>query len=130
MGKNQRNRPAQPKGNGATAQFFKSFGEVIAKLIDRFGWPGAFLILGFSFIVYYGSAEQKREIIDRFVLGKGDGRDYLIGVITVVFGLLFWAQGLQWRRKLAKAQEEIDRLAKWKSDHQDNKSGGGLHSSD
>ncbi len=92
--------------------------ELFSRIIDRFGWPGLALILGFYFVERNATAEQKTEIINIYILGQGMEHSYVVGVICVVALLIFFAQDYYWRRKDKILREEIDRLAKWKSLHQ------------
>jgi len=101
-----------------------------AQTVDRFGWPGALILISFFFVQYNGTPAQKQEIIDKFVLGKGVDRIYPFIVIVIIGLLTFFAQNIYWQRKVKALKVEIERLAKWKTDHQQKQIGGDLHHTD
>jgi hypothetical protein len=41
---------------------------VIAGLVDRFGWPGAGLVLVYIFVERHATPTQKQELIHKFLL--------------------------------------------------------------
>lgn len=115
------------RGNGSPGKWF-AWAQVLSTLIETFGWPGLVLILGYRFVVNDGTIEQKHQIIDVFVLGKGSTRWHEF-VMAVVFVLVLLAQRGLYEKRLATKQAEVDRLAKWKTDHQDGRIETPLHSS-
>jgi hypothetical protein len=76
-----------------------AFMDTMAMLVDRFGWPGALLLFGVYFVEKHSTSEQKHQIIDAFVLGKGiEGRyPYLIFGMLVVFAAVMFAQQRFWK---------------------------------
>lgn len=89
----------------------------MARVIDRFGWPGGTVLLLFTFVETHGSAEQKREIIEMLIHPDSPG-GRAIGFLVLLTSGIFVAQHNYWKRKMKTMQEEIDRLAEWKSQYQ------------
>jgi hypothetical protein len=114
--KTSRRRPSDATGK------LERVGEALVRLaslsIDRFGWPGFSVLLGYLFVAQYASLEQKRELIDRWVLGKDLTQWYPLLVLGVVAMLIILAQDRVWRRRLKTEVDERERLSQWKSAHQ------------
>ena len=102
----------------------------IVRIVEHFGWPGALLIVCWRFVESHGTIEQKREIIDRFILGKGVTGGYPFLVMGGVFVLVVVAQYYFWQHRTKVLINEIERLSKWKSEHQEKKIGTDLHHTD
>lgn len=102
-------------------QLGDSISQVIVSLITLvkdIGLPG-FLVSSFVLLIIgWGSTEQKREIIDRYVLFKsGSGHMFCAAIIvsllvTMTIGVYFFKKILTLERK------EIKRLSDWKTEHQ------------
>jgi len=112
---------SQPKNSSPkrSREGWKIAADFVTSLIDRYGVPGAALILGFVFVVTYADAKQKHEIIEVFVLGKNQAAVYPLLLTVIVFGVLFFGQNHYWRRRVRMLESEIERLAAWKSVHQE-----------
>ena len=124
MSRKDKNQSRAP--SGAWIGFFG----LVESVVDRFGWPGALLIYGVYFVEKNASSEQKRAIIDMYVLGKGINFQYPIIVLGSI-GLLAFVAQWGYHRKRAKVMKlEIKRLAAWKTKHQEGKAGGPLHHSE
>jgi hypothetical protein len=65
-----------------------------------------------------------------YVLGKGIETVYPMLLISVIFIGLLVAEGVYYNRMLAERDKEIRRLAKWKSDHQQQTATAPLHHSE
>jgi len=102
---------------------------VIERLIDKCGLTGAFLIFISIFVVVYASPEQKQDIINLFVLGRGIHAFYPTLVAAVVFVLLLFGQQFYFDRRIRKLQLELARVGQWKSDHQQTQTVEPLHHS-
>ena len=120
--KDARHGPRRRTGGEAAA-------DAIVRVAERFGWPGAALIIAWRFLETNGSVDQKRQVIDMFILGKGIGANYPFLVMAGVFALLLLAQRVAWKKRTKYLTDEIDRLSKWKSEHQESTIPG-LHSSE
>lgn len=118
---------ATGKGSRTPSGFWLGFFQVIASVVDRFGWPGALLIFGFYFVERHATSQQKVEIIDLYVLGKGIRVEYPLIIFAVVAILVFFAQRTYYRKRIKLQQAELDRLGQWKTDHQEKKIGNKLH---
>jgi len=94
--------------------------DLVAKLVDRFGWPGAFVILGYAFIERNATPAQKQRMIDTFVFGDGLDGAYPLIALGIAGLMIFLAQREIYARRQRVMQHEIDRLASWKSAHQQN----------
>ncbi|MFC1475397.1 hypothetical protein ACFLQW_00160 [Candidatus Zixiibacteriota bacterium] len=127
-GRNRR-RGKAVKSSGAAAGF-GAFADVMTAIIERIGWPGGVFLLGYHFVVQNASSAQKTEIVDLYVLGKGLGAIYPIILMVATFAVVIIGQHLVYKKKLKVKTDEIDRLSKWKSEHQQNLIKGPLHHTD
>lgn len=92
--------------------------DVIATVVDRFGWPGAALILAYTFVERNGTPQQKQEIVGLMINPAAQGAGPLLALLAVgVF--VFFAQNRVWRRKLEAQEDEIVRLTDWKTQNQE-----------
>lgn len=96
-----------------------AFIDAIARTIDRFGWPGALVIFGYSFVEFHGTPEQKTRLIEVFIFGNGVWGQYPFYVLLALFMGLFLAQHQLYRKRERVLKDEIERLAAWKTAHQD-----------
>ena len=44
--------------------------KLVTTLIEKFGWPGAFLILAYCFIQQYATIEQKSRLVELYLLSR------------------------------------------------------------
>lgn len=123
-------KPTVPKGTSNSLKYLREASDLIARIVDRFGWPGALVVLGFFFIQYNGTTAQKQEIIDKFVLGKDVEWAYPFAIFVGLGAVAFWAQHSYWVKRLEVVTKEMHRLAEWKSKHQQEQTGSDLHSTD
>ena len=93
----------------------QTLGQVFSTLVETFGWPGTLAILGFWFVVWYATAEQKQRIIEVYVLGSGIGRTWPILILSVVFAGTALAQRAWYKRRIRQLAEEVEREGKAKS---------------
>jgi hypothetical protein len=91
--------------------------DLFARAIDRFGWPGGTVLLLFTFTELHGTDQQKHEIIDMLIHPDSPG-GRAIGILVLLVTGIFVAQHHYWKRKMQAAQQEIRRLAEWKTEHQ------------
>jgi hypothetical protein len=91
--------------------------DLVARVVDRFGWPGGTVLLLFTFVEMHGTDPQKHEIIDMLIHPDSPG-GRSIGIIVLLVAGIFVAQHHYWKRKMRAAQLEIARLAEWKSEYQ------------
>jgi hypothetical protein len=91
--------------------------DLMARVIDRFGWPGGTVILVFIFVEAHGTPSQKHEIIDMLIHPDSPGGRAIALLVLLTSGI-FVAQHHYWKRKMKTMQKEIDRLAEWKTQHQ------------
>lgn len=101
--------------------------DLFSVLIDRFGWPGAFLILAYISVERWATSDQKQAIIEKYVLGVGISEVYPLIILGIIAAALLAAQRYHWKKRVGVLEYEIKRLADWKSDHQEGKIDIGLH---
>jgi hypothetical protein len=123
-------KPTVPKTSSNSLKYLREASDLTARIVDRFGWPGALIVLGFFFIQYNGTTAQKQEIIDKFVLGKDVDWAYPFAVFVALAVVAFWAQHDYWAKRVEVVTKEMNRLAEWKSKHQQEQTGSGLHSTE
>ena len=120
---------ATRRDTAAKAQRAVAWARVIERLIDKCGLTGAFLIFVCGFVVWYASPDQKRAIIDLFVLGHGIHQLYPTLLTGVVFIALLLGQQHFAEKRIRAMEKELARLGQWKSDHQQQLIGAPLHHS-
>lgn len=91
--------------------------ELFTTLIERFGWPGAVTILIYSFVQQYATLEQKRRLIEIYLLSKNC--NVKIGIALGCFVILYLLQAYHFRKLIETKQGEIDRLSAWRNAHQE-----------
>lgn len=121
---------ARRKESKATPSGWIAFFGVVEVLLDRFGWPGALLLYVIYFVERNATSEQKRAMIDEYVLGKGINLQYPLIVLGALFILTFFAQRIYYGKKLKLMKAELKRLGEWKTKHQEKQVGGPLHHSE
>jgi hypothetical protein len=92
-------------------------------IVERFGWPGAAIFLVFFCIQRWASDEQRREIIDKYILGKGMQSWWPIVVVALFFLLLAWGQYVIYKRELKLKDAELKRIGREKSETQEQAAG-------
>jgi hypothetical protein len=92
-------------------------------LVDKYGWPGAILILFFLAVQLWASGTQKQQIIAKFVLGEGMATWWPMAVTAVIGVLVVWAQHLQNKKTILMLKREITRIGIEKSTLQEILSG-------
>lgn len=89
--------------------------DLFTTLVEKFGWPGALLLLGFAFITLGAGAGTKDEIIRRYVLGEGIELGWPLLVLAAFFLMVLFAQRRWYRHRLELMQEELTREGREKS---------------
>lgn len=111
----------KPKRSGTEdlsgPEVFALFLNLFARAIDRFGWPGGAVLILFGFVEVHGTDKQKHEIIDMLIHPDSPGGK-AIGLLVLLATGIFIAQHYYWKRRLSVIEAENERLAKWKSAHQ------------
>jgi len=100
---------------------------VFEAILDRFGWPGALLVFIAYFVEKYATLEQKRDLIDLYLLGRNASSLYTHLVLGGIFVAALLAQRHYFRKKLRIKDEELTRLGLWKTEHQEKQIGAPLH---
>jgi hypothetical protein len=119
-------RPEPPtkrsRGDNATAIIISVI-RFFTTLVDRFGWPGAALFALGTAIQLWSTPEQKHDMVDMYVLGKGMYSWWPLAAPTIISILLVWAQRLMNKREVRKIKEEMKRVGTKKSELQEKLSG-------
>ncbi|HEY2392671.1 MAG TPA: hypothetical protein VGK22_15965 [Candidatus Angelobacter sp.] len=110
-----------------TAYRPSSWPAVFEKIADKFGIPTAFGVMSFVAVSMWATTEQKRAIIDMYVLGRGVDQIYPIVIFSVIAVVLSFCQNRYFRRQLRLKDDEIARLAEYKSEHQQSQIDKRLH---
>jgi hypothetical protein len=100
---------------------------VFEAILDRFGWPGALLVFVAYFVEKNATLEQKRELIDLYLLGRNGSSLYTHLVLGAIFAGTLFAQRFYFRKQLKTKDEELTRLGLWKTEHQEKQIGAPLH---
>lgn len=112
----------------STRWFFVS--NIVAVIGDRFGLPGLAIAYGIYFVESNATAEQKRAIIDTYILLHGIEVIYPVVVLAFISALLFGGQWYYYHRRLKVMKNELKRLGEWKTERQERQLGVSLHHSD
>lgn len=96
-----------PASQSAVASAFGFLGIVV----ERFGWPGAVLILGGWWVNTNATIEQKRRIIDLWILGDGLPSWWPLVLICGVCVLVVLAQAWKHNHEMAVLRERLDAVA-------------------
>src|SRR5882724_3868529 len=88
---------------------------VFNNLADKFGVPGTFLLLIWLSVELWASTEQKQQIIDRYILGKGLSQFWPVIVVTLLALLAVWAYRERSEKRLHLIQDELNRCGAEKS---------------
>jgi hypothetical protein len=105
----------------ASAAAIQAVAGILTTLVETFGWPGATVILGFWFTVWYATPEQKQRIIETYILGTGIARTWPIIILSVTFAVTALAQRRWYLKKIKNLTDEIEREGVEKSKLQDKK---------
>jgi hypothetical protein len=112
---------AKGEKNGVTAgaAFWISSANVLSVVVQTFGWPGTVLAFVGAFVLRYASDEQKRDIVDRYVLGRGISEIFPIIGVVILAALVVGAQSWSHKKTLALKDAEIKRIGDEKSQLQE-----------
>ena len=114
-------------GRGSSvSSVFAFFGSVV----ERFGWPGTIVIFLMYIIEKYGTDDQKREIINMYVLGHGLPSFWPIAAVSIVSVLAILAQKRYYEVQLDSVNKRLDEVAAEKSRLQEQLVGKVLRHSD
>jgi class 3 adenylate cyclase len=92
--------------NERATAFIGGFFNVLNTAVERFGWVGVILAGIGLFVVFYASPEQKRQIIDMYILGKGT--PYAVLVMGLVCLLTLFAQKYRFDIKLEAISKRLE----------------------
>ena|ERR1035438_10874105 len=117
------------RNSDAGAAFWIAGGRALQALIESIGLPGTSLVLGYEFVVKYASDEQKRAIIDTYVLWRGPHSVATFVLYSVSMVFLMFAQKHYYTKKINALQNEVDRIGEEKSALQEKLSLSPIHHS-
>lgn len=103
---------------------------VFEAILDRFGWPGALLVFVAYFVEKYATLQEKRDLIELYLLGRNASSVYTHLVLGGIFVAALLAQRYYFRKKLKIKDDELTRLGLWKTEHQEKQIGASLHHSE
>src|ERR1044072_751850 len=84
---------------------------LITRVVDSFGWPGTVIIFMMFFIVAFATPEQKQQLIDTYILGKGFQAGWHVLIFFALAVLVFLAQYAQSQRRTKAVYLELERIA-------------------
>lgn len=84
----------------------------ITVVIENLGWPGLLILSMLVFVVAYATPEQKQQLIDTYLLGKGI---QTIWHVLIFFGLAILALLAQFMQTRRQFRNELKRLSVEKS---------------
>jgi hypothetical protein len=103
--------PRAPKELERTTAWINLF----ASVVDRVGWPGLLVLTFCGLLFGWASADQKRQFIDLYFLGKGIGNVWPIVVLSIIFCATVVAQVRVYGKKIALIEKELERVGNEKS---------------
>jgi hypothetical protein len=106
---------AENQNNGIESALVKGLTAVVKEV----GLPSFLVLCAITFVIYFASPDQKKEIIDRYVLLKEIERNQLPAclVVLVLFGTII-ARDWYWRTRVKLVEAERDRIGHEKSELQ------------
>jgi hypothetical protein len=113
----------------AKAERAVAWARVFERIVDKCGLTGAFLFFVCGFVVLYASPNQKRAIIDLFILGHGIHELYPTLLASLVFLALLLGQQYYYEKRIGKMEKELARLGEWKTNYQQSVISSPLHHS-
>ena len=128
MSKRHQEPRRHEKGAPTWHRTARAIADLLSRLIDRFGWPGLTLVALYVFVDRYATPAQKQEIIDKFILGKSPQNIYVVGVTAFLAALIIVATWIRSSRRIRVLEAEVERLAAWKTAHQETRLGALHHS--
>ncbi len=120
--KDPKNKPGR-KPTGA----WLAFAKVFEALVDKFGWPGVLVIFVMHMIEFRATDEQRRALIDMYLLGRNIRSAYPIMVMGVIFLAVLFAQRYYYRKQADLMESELERIGADKSAWQEKALGTRLH---
>jgi hypothetical protein len=87
------------------------------KIVERIGITGFIVVFIASFIMLFATIEQKQELINTWLLFKGD-ISYPAIIINFVLGILLFIQQVHYSKKNKLFEDRISELAAEKTDLQ------------
>jgi hypothetical protein len=108
---------------------WQALAQVITSLVDNIGLPGTLVFALLLVIHLWASPEQKREIIDIYILGKGIARLWPHVIMALFFVSCLLGQRHYYLKKIKTMSKEIDRIGAEKSRLQEERAGRSLQHS-
>lgn len=88
-----------------------SAARIVEVVFEKFGLVGGVFALIYAFVLKYASLEQKRQLIDKYLLGEGVEECYFLIAIIVALVLLFIFQYTIYKKKLKTVEREMKRVS-------------------
>lgn len=107
-----------------------AFFTIVDTILDRCGWPGFLLLYAIYFVERNATRQQKIEIINMYLLGGAAKSLYPYIILGIIGTVAFFAQRFYYHRKIRTQDDEIKRLGRWKSEHQEANIDAPLHHSE
>lgn len=127
-------KPGGRRGKNVTvtgsAAAFGAFADIVTSLVDRIGLTGAVFFALFYLVITGATPAQKEQIVDKYVLWKGVSGQYPFLIVAAVCAVVVLGQHYFYRRKLRVKDDEIERISKLKTEHQQRRINAPLHHSD
>jgi hypothetical protein len=109
-------RPVQPTSpSQKDLEKAIAWANLFTALVDRIGWPGLLVVFFGAIMFFWASADQKRQFIDLYILGKGIGQIWPLVVLSVIFAATVLAQLRVYGKKIALLKRELERVGDEKS---------------
>jgi hypothetical protein len=89
----------------------KTWDTIVINLVANFGVSGAIIVVILIILLVYGTTQQYREFIDKFILLKFQKNDYFIlGYLAIILTFILVSDFLHFKRKIALKDERIKNL--------------------
>lgn len=92
-----------------------AWGNLVANLVDRVGWPGLLVLFVGFVVVFWSSQEQKHAFVDIYILGRGILQVWPLVLLSAIFAATVVAQFHVYGKKIALLRGELDRVSDEKS---------------
>jgi hypothetical protein len=114
--------------SNSNSRYFDSSIILLTNIAHAIGVPGLIAVFFMWLIARYSTIEQKKQIIDTWILFKSTCSELKYTILVILFIIcLFVIQQIYYSKRRSLDKEEINRLSEYKSKYQETAIGKNLH---
>jgi hypothetical protein len=107
----------------------QSISWAVLQIVSVLGWPGACVVLSILAINKWASLEQKKSIIDKYILFNWNGNYWCVFIPVLAVIMIFLSQHYFHKKKILLKDEEIIRITNERNRLQEKLSQKSFHTS-